>query len=767
MDRTSARWLPDLLFVAVVLVAFADPLVTGGTFGGRDLYPYNLPVEHAMHAAWSRGAAPVWGADFSGGRPLLPNPNLGALYPVRPLLSVLPFPAAFRVYPVLHWILAGLGMARLLRALGAGPWGGFVGAAMYAFSGVGISEVFYSNQQPGMALLPWIVWAAVRPAQTAASRVLPLALVFGLDFLAGDVFGIGIALGACALWILVETPRAEWMKGALHLAGALVLAALLAAPQIVASVLWAPLTHRAIGGIPLKVAVSFSVPPARLLELVVPFPFGATWLLDAKENWGRGAFRDFFSTLFCGGLALYALVILRRLRSPGARFAIVLAAAAAALCVLPSFVPAAWGDWRSPVPLRYPEKLSVALVFALALAAGIAVERFRARRVPAWIGIAVAAVLTAVALLARTFPAVVGGAGLAATGASGATPAGAGLQIGAAFAEGGLLWIATVVGLDWLPHPGKWRTAAAVALLAAVPILANRRAARTFPEQNIFTPPNFARFAAKSDPGRRFRALDVASYRPQTQVSERTSTDPEGNDFYRRAWFIFTPSLWGRGTVVNVDPDVGDLSRMESLRRISTSFPESPSASAFFRSLSLRHAIRFRDQPPLPGYQPVGGDRIQVWDEDSGALPSIRIPGRVRETPGPREALGAFTSLAADEVILETGRSGEGVPSAGTIRDLDDQPERLRFSIAAPAATWVFVLRGFWPYRTVRIDGERVDPVPAQLAFSALPVPGGQHRVDWSEDLPGAPASWAGPVLFFGIGLLWTLRQRPLPRTDV
>src|SRR5579864_3834982 len=117
-DRTrpaGMRLLPEVLFCMLVVLAFADPLFTRRNFTGRDLLPYHLPIEREMHDAWARGSLPVWTQNISGGRPLLPNPNLGALYPVRPLLALLPFPAAFRIYPVFHWMLAGLGMLRLSR----------------------------------------------------------------------------------------------------------------------------------------------------------------------------------------------------------------------------------------------------------------------------------------------------------------------------------------------------------------------------------------------------------------------------------------------------------------------------------------------------------------------------------------------------------------------------------------------------------------------------------------------------------------------------
>ena len=61
--------------------------------------------------------------------------------------------------------------------------------------------------------------------------------------------------------------------------------------------------------------------------------------------------------------------------------------------------------------------------------------------------------------------------------------------------------------------------------------------------------------------------LDESRYRaPSALDAAAQARDPVGNEFYRRSWFLYTPSLWGRGTVLNADPDVGDLSRADALK---------------------------------------------------------------------------------------------------------------------------------------------------------------------------------------------------------
>jgi hypothetical protein len=759
------RALPGIFFAALVLAVYADPLFVRRNFVGRDLLVYNLPMEKTVHEAYSRGELPVWSPEISGGRPLLPNPNAGALYPLRALLGVLSFPAAARVFPVFHWIAAGIGMMLLLRAIGASRAGSWIGAVTYAISGVGVSEVFYPHIHPGMALLPWTVWAVARPGASREGKLLLLSLLFGLLLLAGDVFTGAMAIVACALWILVEEDRSE-RAGTFALLGlALVLAGLIALPQILATSLWVPETNRAVTGMKLRDSLFFSIHPLRLLELVVPYPLGSTWTLENTDIWGwtvfRGKAMGIFSTLYAGAFAVIALVTGWKLDSRGARFARILFGLALLVSVLPSLIPASWERLPSPIPLRNPEKFAVAWTFALALFAGLSLDRLRRIGWPRWtLAVAVALSLLAVGItifrrpLARWAVAAIHGDPQHAEAAA--------ARMSPAAVEGGLLWIATVVALDRLRRPRRADVAAAIVLLTLVPIEANRKIARSLREQEVFAPTRFARYLDREDPEHLYRAVGVSLYRGGRSSTVIPSPDDEYTDRARRAWVHYTPVLWQRGMVFNSDFDVGDFSRVESLRKISLIAAGFTDSERLFGSLALRWAIRFREQDPLPGYRPSGGDLLQEWDELPTALPAIRLVEGWREESSALDALNTLPRLSASEVVLETGRRGSGRARPGTVRILADRPETLRAQVNSPDPTWLFVLRGYWPYRTVEIDGRPVDSVPAQVAYSAIPVPAGRHTIEWRERVPGLEVSRWGPLLFvpLAFGLIARDRRR-------
>ena len=213
-------WASAILFAALVLVLYANTLVSRSNFAGRDMVAYNLPMEKSIHDAWARGKLPVWTPEISGGRPLAPNPNVGAFYPLRVLLAPLPFPLSARIFPLVHWIAAGLGMLVLAASIGRSAAAAWIAAGTYVLSGVVVGEAFFSHIQAGMALLPWIVWAVARRTGSPSSRFLTLALLFALDFLAADIFTIGIAVAAAALWIALEEDAGSGLRSAAGLGGA-------------------------------------------------------------------------------------------------------------------------------------------------------------------------------------------------------------------------------------------------------------------------------------------------------------------------------------------------------------------------------------------------------------------------------------------------------------------------------------------------------------------------------------------------------------------
>ncbi|HEY6931368.1 MAG TPA: hypothetical protein VJA66_16980, partial [Thermoanaerobaculia bacterium] len=360
-----------------------------------------------------------------------------------------------------------------------------------------------------------------------------------------------------------------------------------------------------------------------------------------------------------------------------------------------------------------------------------------------------------VALLCRLFPDPAARFAVAVTSTPTAAAGVVARCLAPALAEAGLLWIATVIAMRGLSRSGPIFLAS-VGVLSLVPVAANRRIARTFRQEEVLAPPAFVRYVRRGDPEGAYRVLGL---QPDPSVeSAGLSRDIANLEYSRRTWQHYTQALWRRGSVFNQDLDVGDLSRMESLRRLATLALRSPESAPFLASLSLRWAIRPRGQPGIAGYRRVGGDAAQDWDELPETDPDIRLLASWLEENDPMRLPGDLPRLSPGEAVLETEHSRSGAAPPGRVLVRLRSPERLVVDVSAPAATWLFVLRGFWDYRTVRVDGHPAEVVPAQIAFSAVAVPAGEHRVDWQEALPAGTISWFGPILFL-IALVVVLRK--------
>ena len=748
MSARARAAAPFVAFAVLVVVVYADPLFFHDVFTGRDLVAYNIPMEKSVHDGWAAGL-PAWTPEVSGGRPLAPNPNVGAFYPLRIAFSRLPFGTLLRVAPVLHWSLAGIGMLLLGASLGVSRGGAWLGAVTYVFGGVSVSECFYPHIQPGMTLLPWILWQLRRGRGVRGT--LGLAVLFALDLLAADVFTILMAIGSAALWAALEEER-EGPRALGRIAAAVALAAVAGAPQILATAAWIPQTSRGVIGMKLSNAMLYSVSPWRLLEFAVPYPFGPVWHLDAWELWGgpvhnyRGM--GLFETLYVGLLPVAAAAALWRTRAPGLRFARGLLVLALVVAIVPSLLPMSWGNYKSPLPLRNPEKFAVATALALSLFAARGFDRFAERGRPRWL-LGGAVVLTLLAAACALRPEASGRLAAALIGGYAPLPVRAAASLPFAFASAGLLWTASLVGLDLLARPGGRRAAALI--LTCVPIAANRPIAQTAPESIILGPTHFARWITKEDPGGFYRTLGADIYRPLE--GPHSSRYGESWEIARHDWTHDTSVLWRRGMVFNSDFDEGDLSRVESLRKLSGYAAAFPDAGSFFGAFALKWCVRSPDQKPLPGYRRFGGNPAQDWDVHEMPFPDIRLATTWRETRSAVEAASQIGSVPPGSLLIETGRRSEGRSAGGRVRVLFRDPARLAVETETAEATWLFVLRAFWNDRDVRVDGAPVETVPANLAFTAVPIPAGRHRVDWREEIPGWSVSRFGPVLFAAVVL--------------
>ncbi|HXE71068.1 MAG TPA: YfhO family protein, partial [Candidatus Nitrosotenuis sp.] len=113
----------------------------------------------------------------------------------------------------------------------------------------------------------------------------------------------------------------------------------------------------------------------------------------------------------------------------------------------------------------------------------------------------------------------------------------------------------------------------------------------------------------------------------------------------------------------------------------------------------------------------------------------------------------------------------EGAPetppgwTGGGARLVADEGSRLRLEVEMPADGYLVVADTWHPAWKATVDGQPAPVRPADLAFRAVPVPAGSHRVDMVYASPafrlGAALSLAALAAWLG-GWVWAAR-RPQP----
>ena len=129
--------------------------------------------------------------------------------------------------------------------------------------------------------------------------------------------------------------------------------------------------------------------------------------------------------------------------------------------------------------------------------------------------------------------------------------------------------------------------------------------------------------------------------------------------------------------------------------------------------------------------------RYVLRDAGAGNVAALVREPLVDDTHGIDRQTGTLTD-AADAA------AGDGAPASEMVVEAVPCPERGRVDVVqrdqpdghvvaevdAKAAGHVFFSEPYYPERIAYVDGARVDAVKANLAFTAVPVPEGRHRVE-------------------------------------
>ena len=378
----------DLFALAILssllTLLFIDVLIGRNAFYIRDIAFYYYPAKHLLREIVLGGEFPYWNPFLSAGQPLAANPEHEVFYPLTWLILLPSYDLGFRLLVLLHLHICGWTMYALLRSMRTSAPAALIGAFSFALGGLVLSCI---PLLPILFVLAWLPLTCLftrryllegRPRDFAFA-----AMSLGLQMLAGEPTTIaqtGFLLGAGAVVLGI---RDRSVRPLLRVALISLAAMAIAAATILPAIDHARDSVRA-DGFTFDVVTTWSMPPARLAELVWP-----------QEKSRLPFFLSIYPGLLVTVLALVGLLNVGTGFSPsggGLKAVTALVFVVSFLLALGHHTPL-W-QWLYDTGLarsiRYPEKFILMGVFALTVFAIRVLDGVKHR---AWLALAAVVVL--------------------------------------------------------------------------------------------------------------------------------------------------------------------------------------------------------------------------------------------------------------------------------------------------------------------------------------------------------------------------------------
>jgi hypothetical protein len=374
MRRWTAPLLPSLLATGWLGLLFAALLTPGQALANRDISLFHLPLRSAFRELAAFGL-PLWNPWLHGGQPVLSNPSYAAFYPPSWLIFAVSPVHTITLLVLLHGAIAFAGGWRLARHFVCSRGVAALAGVGYLGCGAYLSLLSAFTLYCSLAWFPWLlVWAdrTLRPREGEPwwRPALLAGGILGLQLLNGEpstVVMSGLALLALAAEAVVRRPAT-----APRLLLTFLFALSLSAIQILPTL--GRLADSPRKGLDATQATLWSMPPQRLIEVVLPRFFGdPVHSLEGKYFAWNLEDRDYpYVESLYPGLLLAILGVSALLRwSIPRRSAWALSLFAGFFLALGHHNPLY--EWlREAVPLlsilRFPEKFAILAVLALAIA---------------------------------------------------------------------------------------------------------------------------------------------------------------------------------------------------------------------------------------------------------------------------------------------------------------------------------------------------------------------------------------------------------------
>ena len=738
------------LFVALFLLVFREFFFTNRVFFERDTTVVEVPVKKLTVQLLKEGNFALWTDAHGNSQPFLANPKNAVFYPTTWLYLILPLFTAFKLHYLIHVILGWLGLYVLCGSYSLSKKASFLGASLFAFSGMYLSSFEFYNHIAALAWMPWVLWLLHRDARPGRARIVPLAFLWALMILAGapEFILMTLFLAAGQAFLMAG----KWKKKIAIAVLSLFLASLISAAQLLPSIELLVRTERAAQSAQWPLAL------AQLFNLPFPHFLGNDREPGHDDFWGWHLFDQQFPLYYSLYMGVGALLLfLFGLRKPWDRRQKII------LLMFFFFFLLACGRY-SPffflyrfIPLlssiRYPIKFFLGSVFCLSILAAFGFDRVTdagkpGRKAVSFMAVALGLGLPLFWLFKRPTIGVLNKLFIINQDASFR-------ELGRSV-ETGFVLLAVYALVFFLLHRSKGRGRilawALIALAVLDPAYHNRYVNPTVP----------ASFYDKAPlPG--LLTAPLAIYRDELYtpfLKETMADNIRLLGFFRKSLFPFTGIGDGVRYVFNWDFYGTYSRRYLDLREAIKGLPP----NGQFKILKYVGCAAHIGYEPLfsrDSAQRLQIEGVNVWLEriaETGASPSIAF--RAVKAGAVKDKLGIFTAEAFDplrEIIAEKGillpeLPGNTDAKAGGVLIRKEIQGRGWYSVSLPCEGIAVFPGNVAPGWHARIDGRRTEVFEANLFAKGVLVPAGDHEIV----LRYLPASflWGVVISLASIGLI-------------
>lgn len=759
------------IWTSAVVWIFLDAVTLRGALFYFDITEINYPYRHFFAEELRAGRFSRWCPWLYCGMPLYSESQAGYLHPLKYLFypwmetwKALNLDTVFSVW------LAGAGAYGWLRRH-VGPAGALAGAALFGMGGFTWAHIVHTSMINALASVPFVIWGLEWSWETGRWRGVVLGgFALACQVFAGHLQDVLLTSGIVGVYALhravTEPPRGRLSTLSMPVA-MVVLGILLSAVQWVPSKDLLDRSPRA-GGLSYAELTYGSWHPELLPTLVMREAYGTR---ARDTDWMDGFYPYHEMNAYLGLMGLCLAVIGAGgpgLRDRWANLLVVLAAIGGIL-MLGKFT--FLYDHAHKIPVlgssREPVRFQLWVSLAVAGLAALGVERLGR---PGEVRIRYAAIL-ALVLIAASIPILL----------HVYTPVWTNPKrwaqpyhiaryrwLGREFVSAAVRdLVLIVVGLGIVWRASRSSSVArrrSFAWILPLLVLADLVASHaldvpTVPPDYWTSPPPTV-VALRSDPGfiRVFGMGDKSSGEPgyaSETVDFLAARDPLD-------WSL--PAAWGLASAKGETPMIP--------RRLVDYFDGIREGRLDVESVS--HVVTGRNQKKkFQPSTPVGAGFIY---RNLRALPRARLMGRPHYADGPAEAIAALETLGPETrsrlVVEDPDRPLPPTAEVeGTARIAEDLPERVTVETESASPAYLMLADTFDPGWSATLDGRPVAIRPAYVAFRAVALPAGAHRVVFTYRpvgfLLGLCLSGLGLVLAVSAWLCPGLRPSPGEHADL